>query len=266
MKNLKGALSGAATFLIAANSYAHLWLTDPPARHPADDLKYGPCGVGTPDSRTTNPDLISTYSPGETITVTWTETVDHDPSHYRIAFSEDGDTEFFDPTNYDDIRTGYPILLDGIADADAGGNHQYQVQVTLPNVQCDNCTLQVIQVMHDKPPWGPGGGDDIYYQCADIVLDGDLLVDPDEGTGGAENQTPASGGSAVQQPPDPMTDPPPPTDDSNDIESSTTDEADAANCSAYGRMSGPNSPTWWLGLLVALGVARRRARTLRFVE
>lgn len=167
---------------LAPGAFAHLSLTTPTARHPDSELKYGPCGVGADDVRTTDPAKITTYTAGETITVTWTEYVDHDPSHYRIAFSREGDA-FVDPTGFDDTETVYPELLDGIPDADAGSGHEYSVEVTLPNEPCDLCSLQVIQVMHDKPPWGPGGGDDIYYQCADIVLLEDpnnpAPVDPD---------------------------------------------------------------------------------------
>ncbi len=158
-----------------STAWAHLTLTSPPARHPDSDLKYGPCGVGDADSRTTDPSKITTYMAGETITVEWTEVIDHDPSHYRIAFSSEGD-DFVDPTGFDDQETVFPELLDGIPDADGGNGHQYSVEVTLPNEPCDLCSLQVIQVMHDKPPWGPDGGDDIYYQCADIVI----LADPND--------------------------------------------------------------------------------------
>lgn len=165
---------------LAPGAFAHLSLTTPVARHPDSELKYGPCGVGASDARTTDPAKITTYTAGETITVTWTEYIDHDPSHYRIAFSKEGDA-FEDPTGFDDTETVYPELLDGIPDADAGSGHEYSVEVTLPNEPCDVCSLQVIQVMHDKPPWGPGGGDDIYYQCADIVLIEDPTdpVEPD---------------------------------------------------------------------------------------
>ena len=58
------------------------------------------------------------------------------------------------------------VLLDGIEDG--APNNLYRVSVTLPEVECDNCTLQVMQVMTDAPPFG--GGDDLYYQCADLVL------------------------------------------------------------------------------------------------
>jgi len=42
------------------------------------------------------------------------------------------------------------------------------VQVKLPDVECTACTLQLIQVMTDKPPFD--GGDDFYFQCADLRL------------------------------------------------------------------------------------------------
>lgn len=44
-------------------------------------------------------------------------------------------------------------------------------QITLPNIECDKCTLQVTQLMTDKLPYtNDPASDDIYYQCADITL------------------------------------------------------------------------------------------------
>jgi hypothetical protein len=60
------------------------------------------------------------------------------------------------------------VLLDGIED-DPPTYPLYSVSITLPDVECDNCTLQLIQVMYDKVSNG-FGNDDIYYQCADLVL------------------------------------------------------------------------------------------------
>ncbi len=78
----------------------------------------------------------------------------------------DGDDDFVDPAGYDDFYTAPGVLVDPIEDKPSG---IYEYEFTLPDVECDNCTLQVIQVMTDKPPWGPEGGD-IYYQCADLAL------------------------------------------------------------------------------------------------
>jgi hypothetical protein len=43
--------------------------------------------------------------------------------------------------------------------------------VTLPNIECANCTLQIIQVMNDLQfHFQPYPADDIYYACIDLVL------------------------------------------------------------------------------------------------
>ena len=67
----------------------------------------------------------------------------------------------------DELYSNDAVLLDGIEDK-AGG--MYMAEVELPDVDCDTCTLQLIQVMYDKPPYGDGN--DMYYQCADIVIEG----------------------------------------------------------------------------------------------
>jgi hypothetical protein len=165
-----GTLVALSLVCAAATASAHHRLTFPTPRYPnppAEDsrqLKAGPCGVDN-DTRTTDTSRISTFEPGQRITVTWKETIDH-PGHYRIAFDDDGQDDLVDPSGYDDIQQSptLPVLADGIADR-SGGN--YSFEVTLPDVECDRCTLQLIQVMTDKAPWD---GNELYYQCADIVL------------------------------------------------------------------------------------------------
>jgi hypothetical protein len=94
----------------------------------------------------------------------------------RISFDADGDDDFVDPACLGDCDTTSPqiaiysnasVLLDDIPDTPDGGLST--VTVTLPDIECDRCTLQVIQVMYDKPPYETPGND-IYYQCADLVL------------------------------------------------------------------------------------------------
>ncbi|HUH02014.1 MAG TPA: SCE4755 family polysaccharide monooxygenase-like protein [Kofleriaceae bacterium] len=139
---------------------AHLRLLSPSARY-GDSQKAGPCGVAG-GVRTT--DKVSTFAPGETITLVWDEFIDH-PGHFRISFDDDGDDSFVDPATADELDSAPSVLEDGIADQ-IGGTYNYQI--TLPDLECDNCTLQVIQVMTDKPPYGDGN--DIYYQCVDLIL------------------------------------------------------------------------------------------------
>ncbi len=154
----------------AAEAQAHLGLVDPPSRYGQGTLKTGPCGRLN-GARSNN---VTTYVAGSVITLTFDEYIDH-PGHFRIAFDEDGDDGFVDPACTAGCDTTTPtverysnanVLLDGIADT-AGGFTT--LDVPLPNVECNNCTLQVIQVMYDKPPYVLGG-DDIYYQCADLIL------------------------------------------------------------------------------------------------
>lgn len=160
---------------------AHLDLTEPPSRYGPDVSKQPPCGQ-TGGTRTDN---TTTYRPGETITVKWNEYVDH-PGHFRIAFDADGDDDFVDPiclagcdtrTPTVEMNSNAAVMLDGIADRNGG---DYEVEVTLPDVECEACTLQVIQVMYDKPPYTLPGNE-MYYQCADLVLRVDGTEDDDGG-------------------------------------------------------------------------------------
>lgn len=171
-----GALLGSA-----GSAFAHISL-DSPIDRGCTNEKSGPCGSSCDPARSN----VTALEPGSTITVRWHETIHH-PGHYRISFDDDGVDAFQDPTSYDDIQASptLPVLLDGIEDQPDKG--QYEAQVTLPNVECENCTLQVIQVMTDKEPFGPEGGNDFYYRCADLSLrrgagNGDAGPGPGPGT------------------------------------------------------------------------------------
>jgi len=149
--------------LVSSNAHAHIALTSPAPRMTAQ--KAGPCGL----TGSTRGSTVTTYQPGQTITVEWTETVDH-PGHYRIAFDDSGDDVFVNPNNPAD---NFPsTLVEPIADK-AGGT--YSQQITLPTTPCDDCTLQLMQVMTTSVPYNS-----FYYQCADIVISGD----PGGGGGG----------------------------------------------------------------------------------
>lgn len=174
-------IPAALAFLLASAAWApaaraHLELTEPTSRYGPDVLKTGPCGVAGGE-RTSR---VTYFEPGQTIEVRWDEYIDH-PGHYRIAFDADGDDDFVDPSTMMELYSNDAVLLDGIADK-GPGDREYVVTVTLPNLTCDNCTLQVIQVMYDKPPYVVPGND-IYYQCADLVLrsggapDGGVVLD-----------------------------------------------------------------------------------------
>jgi len=193
---------------------AHIELSSPPNRY-GDEQKTGPCGRADGE-RSTN---VTTYEPGATISVSWDETVNH-PSHYRISFDDDGDDGFVDPAEMMEFYSNEAVLIDEIPDSDT---RQYEVAVTLPEIECENCTLQLIQVMYDKPPYTIPGND-IYYNCADLVL-----------KSGGGNQPGADAG------PDIGTDPPGMT---------------SGGCAASG-----HRPSWlWLAPLALLFAVRRARR------
>jgi hypothetical protein len=156
---------------LAIPAGAHLALVSPPSRYGESVLKEGPCGVagGARSER------VTALEPGARLEVVWDEYIDH-PGHYRIAFDPDGDDDFVDPQCLAGCNTRTPaietysngtVLLDAIPDTPQGGRGS--ALVTLPDIECSRCTLQVIQVMYDKPPY-TRGGDDIYYQCVDLLL------------------------------------------------------------------------------------------------
>jgi hypothetical protein len=153
--------------LVPSVASAHIALTFPAPRTTSQKLAV--CGASG-SVRGTN---VTTFAPGSTITVTWKETVDH-PGHYRIAFDDDGQDFPIPTTTTPGATTGMPtVLVDPIADVQGSvaGGRVYNQDITLPNIECTTCTLQLIQLMTDKPPYTiDAASNDIYYQCADITL------------------------------------------------------------------------------------------------
>jgi MYXO-CTERM domain-containing protein len=175
------------SFFVGSSALAHVKITSHTMRNSAAFIKRAPCGE-SPDSRSEN---VHTFLSGSTITLTWDEFIPH-PGHYRIAFDEDGD-DFPEPAAYDDFfpatEPGTTIMEDNLFPHTSLADPIYSFDVTFPDIECDNCTLQLIQMMTDKPPYTVGGND-IYYNCLDIVLTRDeaqipLPPAPFEFAGGA---------------------------------------------------------------------------------
>lgn len=156
------------------------------SRHGPGEIKNAPCG--RPDSE--RGETVHTYAPGQTIDVSWIEYVGH-PGYYRIAFDNDGDDDFRNPASIapagracavgepncgdGDFYNNATVLIDDYGrHDDTPSGKRYTAQVTLPDVECENCTLQIIQVMTEqaKSPYDPSAedADDLYYQCVDMRL------------------------------------------------------------------------------------------------
>ena len=165
---MRHALALALVLALGSTATAHIALRSPAPR--TADQKAGPCGAAG-STRGTN---VTTYAPGETITVEWDETVGH-PGHYRIAFDDDGNDAFQNPNMPDD---NFPsTLVDQITDRD--GETHYTQTVTLPATPCTNCTLQLVQVMTTAVPYNS-----FYFQCADLTIGGDPVADDGDIGGG----------------------------------------------------------------------------------
>lgn len=182
---------------------AHIHLATPQARTDSStgDQKEQHCGV-LGQVRTNR---VTTYRPGEQIMVSWAETIDH-PGFFRVAFQPNGDTfpipapaagggfPNVDQTGTTDAATGAIIIKDQIPDG------MLMTQITLPNMECTNCTLQFIQVMTDKAPYTTdAASDDIYFNCADVTLSNSApMVDAGVNTGpdapGGTNPNPTTSG------------------------------------------------------------------------
>ncbi|MFT6395324.1 MAG: hypothetical protein ACJAYU_000066, partial [Bradymonadia bacterium] len=156
-------------FGFAAPASAHMIISSHETRDGADEIKDGPCGL----DGSTRGDVTHTFEAGSTIQLEWDEFVAH-PGYYRIAFDADGQDDFVDPADYNDLYTNDSVLVDDLFPHERNevdGTWVYELE--LPNTPCTNCTLQLVQMMTDKPPYVVGTND-LYFNCLDLVLTEDV--------------------------------------------------------------------------------------------
>jgi len=141
------------TLGISTHSSAHAVLTDPQSRDGADANKTGPCGTAAIKYG------ANTYTPGQTITVKWNETVNH-PGCFVVEWSKDNNATFTNLATVKHTTVG-------------ATPRPYSTTVTLPTGDCQNCTLRLIQHMLASdtaacPPATPAAGS-LYFSCAQMV-------------------------------------------------------------------------------------------------
>ncbi len=110
-------------------------------------LKRPPCGNV---QRTPNP---RRHRAGSEIELAWKETKDH-PGRFDIYFSPANDASF--------------VLLKSVPDTQDDVDtlpHLYSERIKLPEVTCEGCTIQLVQVMMENPQRPT-----FYYSCADLSL------------------------------------------------------------------------------------------------
>lgn len=147
--------------LLSHASFAHSRfnpLGNIPGRSTASGLKTGPCGG---INRTATAKALAS---GQAVRVDWEETIQH-PGRFEFYFSQSGDSGFsYLATVQDDQNNPIPA---------GGPNHVFTSTLTLPNVTCTDCTLQMVQVMTENP-----ASPSYYYSCADIQLSPSTAATP----------------------------------------------------------------------------------------
>lgn len=204
------------TLTLASSASAHFQLKAPLPSTAGDMDGKGaaPCG---PDASSA---VITPVMGGSQIAITVNETVFH-PGHYRVALSIDSRDEI-DPSKPGGLKEPvvknaqgmpitsgnsvsadiqnppvFPVLADGVFTHTTDSPTDFTQMITLPNVTCDKCTLQVIEFMAEhSPPY-------FYRHCADLKITADPakpLFDPNGnagGTGGTGGTGGAGGGGGA---------------------------------------------------------------------
>jgi len=183
------ALLAAGTMLLPASSQAHFKLLAPTSWILEDDRgdpqKAGPCGgtnadYGKPSYAVTN------VKGGTAVHIKVQETIYH-PGHYRVALAVNSPNELpIDPkaTTMTDERgrampvsaevmspVAPPVLVDNLFPHSEKAGASWETDVTVPNITCKACTLQVIQFMEQHAPNNPGNY--TYHHCAVLHITAD---------------------------------------------------------------------------------------------
>jgi hypothetical protein len=151
-----------------------------------DPQKAGPCG-GTNTNWGTPSHVINQARGGSLLHLMVEETIYH-PGHYRVALAVNSMLELPpDPeTQTIDTERGprsvsaviqdppqIPVLADGlwVHDTRPSAPQTFAADIRLPNINCRQCTLQVIQWMADHAYNNPGGY--TYHHCAHVQITAD---------------------------------------------------------------------------------------------
>jgi hypothetical protein len=180
---------GAGAFVLAAPvaGSAHFILMQPSSaiveNQLGDPQKLGPCG-GTSKDAGTPTNAVTEVKGGELLHVHVKETIYH-PGHFRIALAVLDRAELpVDPE--DTVKDGPngkpwsvsgkvdpnpkpPVLVDGLWEHhERKPAEEFETDVKIPNINCDHCSLQVIQFM-EQHPINPDGRF-TYHHCADLKV------------------------------------------------------------------------------------------------
>lgn len=190
MKGFVRTMLASVVFLGALSvvAQAHFKLLEPASWIIEDDRgdpqKAGPCG-GTNADWGKPTFAVAKAVGGSKLHVKVVETVYH-PGFYRLALAVNSPLELPpDPkaTTADSDRgprsvsgeimnpVKAPVLVDGLWVHKAKPDAPFETDVTLPNISCKRCTLQVIQFMEEHGVNNPGMF--TYHHCAHLEIAAD---------------------------------------------------------------------------------------------
>ena len=151
-----------------------------------DPQKAGPCG-GTNSNWGTPSYVVNEYVGGSEMHLELIETIYH-PGHYRVALAVNSMLEL-PPDPVAETRQGErgpisvsgeiqdpaqpPILADGLFahTTRPDAPQTFEADITLPNIDCDECVLQVLQFMTEHAYNNPGAYS--YHHCAILKITAD---------------------------------------------------------------------------------------------
>lgn len=178
----------AAIAALSPLAFGHFHLLEPQGwlveSNLGDPQKLGPCGGTTANSgMPTN--AVAKVQGGSKLHIKLQETVFH-PGHYRVALAVKSRAELPpDPsTTTRDSDKGpwsmtaaiqnppkMPVLADGLFAHTARQSDAFETDIQLPNINCEKCTLQIIQFMAEHGLNKDGGF--FYHHCADLQITAD---------------------------------------------------------------------------------------------
>jgi len=181
---------------LASRVDAHFVLISPAAslaqNRLGDPQKIRPCGGvsanparGTPANPGVPSGAVTNVKGGTELPLLVQETIFH-PGHYRVALARTAaqlppDPEVTTAQTPQGMRSQSaviqtppvaPILLDGIFAHTERPTQNFEGQIPIPNINCQNCVLQVIEFMADHPGIAVDGGHN-YHHCAILNITAD---------------------------------------------------------------------------------------------
>lgn len=230
MKWLGLGLIALASVTAAAHADAHFSLDYPKGR--SFDIDKSPCGADGARTGT-----VTTLRSGDSVKLKWNVSVEHTmPGNWRISIDDAGQN-FPDPVGAGDTST-LPLFMDHV---EVSGLGDKETTITVPDIECDSCTLQLLQYKYPKPPYTDPSS--FYFQCADIVISKTAPTGPSEGSSGSSSGNPpsasGSGGGGTK----------------------AESKSDSGGCSVAAPRGAHGNHAWLALGLLAFGWSRRRRQT-----